>query len=230
MNDEPISRTLDAALLKPAMTRSEILEGLDLCLRFNTRTACVRPCDIALAREHLKGSRVGVCAVLGFPHGDQLAASKADEARRYVDLGVDEIDMVANYGYALSGLWEDVQADIAAVTAITVPANIPLKVIFETSQLDLDTIRRLVEVCIAAQAQFVKTSTGFTGEGASEEAVRLMIETAAGRIRVKPSGGIRDQATARHYLGLGAHRLGVGYTSVPAICGDTEQPASTTGY
>lgn len=219
MSNPPLARALDAALLKPEMTRAEILEALDLCLRHNTRTACVRPCDIVAARERLDGSEVGVCAVLGFPHGDQLSVSKADEARRYVDLGVDEIDMVANYGHARSGLWEEVTADIAAVTAITKPAGVPLKVIFETACLDPDAIRRLVEASVAAGAQFVKTSTGFGGGGATEEIVGIMLATAAGRIKVKPSGGIRDAATARRFLGMGAHRLGVGHTSVPVICG-----------
>lgn len=213
-----LNRYLDAALLKPEMTLEEVRDALRLCLRYNTRTACVRPCDIGIAREMLAGSEVGTCVVLGFPHGVQLTESKADEARRYVDMEVDEIDMVANFGRVRSGEWDLVEADIAAVTAVARPAGIPVKVIFETAQLDAGMISRLVGACIRAKADFVKTSTGFNGPGATEEAVRIMLEAAAGRIEVKPSGGIRDAATARTFIEMGAARLGVGYTSVPALC------------
>jgi deoxyribose-phosphate aldolase len=215
-----LNRTLDAAILKPEMSRAEVESALQLCLSYNTRTACVRPCDIALARERLAGSEVGVCVVLGFPHGDQLPQSKADEARRYVAAGVDEIDMVANFGWARSGDWEAVEADIAGVAAVTRPAGVPLKVIFETTHLTGDEIRALVAASIRAGADFVKTSTGFNGPGASEEAVKVMVEAAGGKIKVKPSGGIRDAATARKYLAMGARRLGVGFGSVPALCDD----------
>lgn len=230
MSDESISRYLDAALLKPSMNRNEILEGLDLCLRYNTRTACVRPCDIAVAKRHLSGSEVGVCVVLGFPHGDQLTISKADEAKRYIDLGVDEIDMVANYGWARSGLWDEVRHDIGSVAEVTRSAKIALKVIFETSQITAETVRGLVEASVSGGAQFVKTSTGFTGEGASEEVVRIMLETAAGRIKVKPSGGIRTAEQARTFLEMGAHRLGVGYLSVPVICSGLSAVEENSGY
>ncbi len=230
MTMQPLNTYLDAAILKPEMSRAEVEAALDLCLKWRPFTACVRPCDIALARERLAGSGIGVCVVLGFPHGDQLSASKADEARRYVAAGVDEIDMVANFGWARSGDWEAVAADIAAVTAVTRPAGVPLKVILETALLQPDAIRGLVEAGVRAGADFVKTSTGFNGPGATVEAVRLMLEAAAGRIKVKPSGGIRDAATARAYLAMGAHRLGVGYSSVPALCGGDPGTVAPGGY
>jgi deoxyribose-phosphate aldolase len=225
-----LNRYLDAAILKPEMNRKEVESALDLCLRYATRTACVRPCDIDLARQRLAGSKVGVCVVLGFPHGVQLSASKADEARRYVAAGVDEIDMVANFGWARSADWKAVEADIAGVAEATRAAGIPLKVIFETAQLQPAEIVELVEAGIRAGADFVKTSTGFNGQGATVEVVQLMLDTAKGRIKVKPSGGIRDAATARRYIAMGAQRLGVGYGSVPALCDDSGAPAAAADY
>ena len=216
-----LNRTLDAAILKPEMSQAEATEAIRACIALNTYSVCVRPCDIALAQQLCEGTDTAVCVVLGFPHGDQLPASKADEAHRYIELGVDEIDMVANYGWIRSGDWDAVQADIAGVAAQTKAAGIPLKVIFETAQLKPEQIRAMVEVCIAAGADFVKTSTGFNGEGAKVEDVKLMLETAAGRIKVKPSGGIRDTAGAQAFIDLGAHRLGVGWTSCEAICTGT---------
>jgi deoxyribose-phosphate aldolase len=226
--NEPLSRYLDAAVLKPELTRSEAGAAIHDCVRFHARTACVRPCDIVSAKRICQGTGTGVCVVLAFPHGTALPESKAEEARRYLSLGADEIDMVANYGLARSGLWDDLRADIAAVTCLTRPAGVPLKVIFETSQHDLPTIRRMVDICIEAGADFVKTSTGFHGEGATDEVVRTMLEAADGRIKVKPSGGIRDRARAEALLAMGAHRLGVGWTSCEAICAGG--PAASGSY
>lgn len=220
---------LDAAVLKPEMTREEAEGEIRRSVALGVRTVCVRPCDIALAREICAGKETGVCVVLGFPHGSQLTASKADEARRYVDAGVDEIDMVANYGWARSGLWDLVRDDIAAVVEVCKPAGVPLKVIFETAQLEPEVIAPLVEACVAAGADFVKTSTGFNGAGASDEAVAAMVAAAGGRILIKPSGGIRDRERALALLAMGTHRLGVGSSSCEAICCGSG-PASGGGY
>ena len=103
-----------------------------------------------------------------------------------------------------------------------------MKVIFETSQLTTEEIVKTTEVCVAAGADFVKTSTGFYGEGAQEEDVKAMLETAAGRIKVKPSGGIRDKARAQLFIEMGVHRLGNGSTSTKAICEGLENKGS--GY
>jgi len=220
---------LDAAILKPETSREEFKKAAQTCIAHQTWSICVRPCDIPPARELCAGTDTKVCVVLGFPHGCQLPESKADEAKRYTDAGVDEIDMVANYGWTRSGFWDKVEGDIAAVTAETDAARVPLKVIFETHQLDQESIRRLVEISISAKADFVKTSTGFNGEGAREDDVKLMLETAAGRIKVKPSGGIRDAARAQMFVDMGVHRLGVNWSSCEAICsGSTAE--SSHGY
>ncbi|TVR52049.1 MAG: deoxyribose-phosphate aldolase [Spirochaetaceae bacterium] len=223
-----INRYLDHAILKPEMTRAEVVEAIELGLRYAVYTVCVRPCDIPLAVGMCAGSTTGVSCVLAFPHGDTLSAVKSDEARRYIEAGANEIDMVVNYGYVKSGLWEAVTADIAAVTDVARPAGVPVKVIFETAQLSLDEIRKTTECSIDARADFVKTSTGFGGDGATEDGVRAMLETAAGRIKVKPSGGIRDRARAEMFIGMGVHRIGNGYNSTAAICGDTA--ATGDGY
>lgn len=215
---KPLNRYLDAAVLKPEMTQQEAAEAIRACIALKTFSVCVRPCDIALAQSLCQGSETKVCVVLGFPHGDQLSASKADEAARYIELGVDEIDMVANYGWANSGDWEALRQDIAGVASQTTAAGILLKVIFETAQLEAETIARLTEICIKAGADYVKTSTGFNGGGAKVEDVQLMLDTAAGRALVKPSGGIRDAASARRFIEMGAARLGVGWNSCAAIC------------
>ncbi len=226
---KPLARYLDAAILKPETTREELNSALKACIALDVWSVCVRPCDIEVAKALCAGSSTKVCVVLGFPHGCALPESKADEARRYIDLGVDEIDMVANYGWAKSGEWEKVQADIAGVVAVCKPAGVPLKVIFETAQLDAAQIKKLTEICIDAGANFVKTSTGFNGEGAREEDVKRMLDTADGRIQVKPSGGVRDAARAQMFVDMGVHRLGVNWSSCEAICSG-EGTVSGSGY
>ncbi len=216
MND--INRYLDAAILKPETTRAEMIEALQICIRLQTYSACVRPCDIEAAQELCKETDTKVCVVLGFPHGDQLSESKAEEASQYIKLGVDEIDMVVNYGLAKSGDWDAVKKDMCSVSSVTKPAEVPLKVIFETAQLAPSEIIRLVELSVQAGADFVKTSTGFNGEGAKDSDVQLMLNTAAGRIKVKPSGGIRDFARAKELVDMGVHRLGINWSSAEAIC------------
>jgi len=213
-----INRYLDAAVLVPGTTRNEAVTAIETCLKLNTYSVCVRPCDIELAQSMCNGTETAVCVVLAFPHGVALTSSKVDEARRYVDLGVAEIDMVSNYGWAASGMWDAFRKDVSEVAAVTKSANVALKVIFETSQLEDETIAPMVERCIEAGADFVKTSTGFNGEGAQDRHVKLMLETAKGRIKVKPSGGIRDRERAEKLIRMGAHRLGVNWAACTTIC------------
>ncbi|OGV42822.1 MAG: deoxyribose-phosphate aldolase [Lentisphaerae bacterium GWF2_49_21] len=213
-----INRYLDAAILKPETTRKETIAAINECLKYKTMTACVRPCDIELAKSMCKGTDTFVCCVLNFPHGNDSSDAKQAEAELYVKKGVVEIDMVANFALAKSAEWKLYEEDIRVVSSVTKKAGIVLKVIFETCYLSIDEIRLCTKAAIAAEADFVKTSTGFGTGGATDEAVRAMLETADGKIKVKPSGGIRDYARAKSFIDMGCHRLGVNFSSVAAIC------------
>ena len=216
---QPINRYLDHAVLVPQMPREEVIASIQLGIDHQVKTVCVRPCDIDLAVKMCAGSQTEVSCVLGFPHGTHCTESKAAEALLYCKKGVAEIDMVANYSWIRSGLWDEVRSDIKAVVDVAHAHKVLVKVIFETSQLTSEQIGKATEISIEAGADFVKTSTGFNGEGASEEAVACMLKTANGRIKVKPSGGIRDAERAMLFVNMGADRLGVNGTSTPAICG-----------
>ncbi|EDY81268.1 deoxyribose-phosphate aldolase [Verrucomicrobiia bacterium DG1235] len=227
----PINRYLDHAVLKPDLTVAEATDAIQLGLKYEVRTVCVRPCDIELAQRMCEGTTTDVCVVLGFPHGTNLTATKVAEAKEFARLKVAEVDMVANYGRICSEDWEYVKADITAVVEALKPSGIPLKVIFETSTLTNEAICKVTEVCIEAGADYVKTSTGFNGAGATVEGVQAMVETAAGRIKVKASGGIRDIEQAKAFVNMGCDRLGVGFSSSPAICdGDKVEPADPSVY
>lgn len=225
---EQINRYLDAAVLKPELTRDESIAAIKESIRWKTKTVCVRPCDIELAKRLCAGTETGVSCVLAFPHGCTTTAVKAFEAADYIGLGVDEIDMVANYGMIRSGAWDYVEADIRAVADVCNAAGVPLKVIFETCWLTAEEIAKTTEICVAAKAAFVKTSTGFSTGGATAEAVKIMLDTARGRISVKPSGGIRTREQAIQYVEMGAQRLGTNYTaSETLVTGDSgADPAS----
>ena len=228
MTVQHINRYLDHAILKPELSRQEAIEAIQLGIDYKVRTACVRPCDIELAAEMCKGTETEVSCVLAFPHGCTTSLVKADEARRYIEAGTQEIDMVVNFGFVRSAMWDEVVADIGAVTGVAKPAGVLVKVIFETAYLTLDEIKRTVVCAIDAGADFVKSSTGFAGEGATEEKVQAMLDAAQGRVQVKASGGIRDRARAEMFVKMGVMRIGNGYTSTKAICEGVGQ--STANY
>ena len=222
-----IARYFDSAILKPEMTPEQVEAAIKESISFDSYSVCVRGCDIDLAVRLTQGTNTVVSCVLDFPYGYSGVETKRAAARDYASRGVKDIDMVMNYGAARGGAWDVVEAEVRAVVEEAHKQGVIVKVIFETSQLNLDQIRRATEVCIAAGADFVKTSTGFNGGGATVEAVQAMLETAKGRIKVKPSGGIRNYETAKMYVDMGVDRLGIGYSSCKAIC---EGSTSTEVY
>jgi deoxyribose-phosphate aldolase len=207
---EFVAKMMDHAVLKPAMTDDDIRSNAAMCAAKGVGDLCVRPSDAALAAALLKDTETTVAVVVGFPHGASRSEVKALEARLAIEDGADELDMVMNIGKFLSGDFACVQRDIEAVVAEARPRGVTVKVIIESCLLTLDQVAAACEIAIAAGADFVKTSTGFNGEGATPEAVEVMLNTCAGRAKVKPSGGIRDWERAVMFLEMGVHRLGVG--------------------
>lgn len=228
MNRLPINRYLDYAVLKPEMTMDEIKDSIQTGIDYDVRTICVRPCSIELAEKMCSGTNTDVSCVLSFPHGQDILEIKTIEAQKYIDLGTKEIDMVTNYSYIRSHMWDEVIADINAVSKITGKNNILLKVIIETSTLSLEEIAMATKMCIKAEADFVKSSTGFNGAGAAKEGIQTMIDNARGIIKVKASGGIRTIEQANMFIDMGCERLGVGASSAIAIC-DGENAAEKNG-
>ena len=210
---EKVAATIDHAVLKPSMTDEDILQGCRLGKKYQVASVCVRPSDVAAASRELAGSGVKVSMVVGFPHGANRSEVKALEARLAIQDGAKELDMVMNIGKFLSGQYDYVRDDIRAVVNEAKPHGVLVKVIFESCFLTLEQVAKATELSIEAGADFVKTSTGFADGSATPEAVATMIKTTAGRIKVKPSGGIRDYAKAVAFLEQGADRLGVGATA-----------------
>lgn len=201
-----IANYIDHTLLRPEATRPEFARLCDEALEYNFHSICVPPHMVTFARQALKNSAVKVCTVVGFPFGYNITATKAFEAKRAVDQGAHEIDMVLNISALKSGEAQLVQDDIQ--TVVHAAQGRLVKVIFETGYLSAQEIRLAGELSLAAGANFFKTSTGFGSRGASAEDVSLLVDIAQGRVGVKASGGIRDTAAALKMISLGATRLG----------------------
>ena len=212
-----IARYIDHAVLNPAMTPEVVRAAIQLGIDNDVYSVCVQPRDIETALAMCKGTNTLVSCVLDFPHGCGGAAAKRAAARLYAEMGVQEIDMVMNYGAAKGGDWAAVREEIFGVVEEAHARGVLVKVIFETCELSEDCIRQGVDVCVDVGADFVKTSTGFAAKGATPEAVMTMVSQAAGRVRVKASGGIRTLEDARAYVEMGAERLGVGFSTVPKL-------------
>ena len=207
-----VAATVDHAVLKPELTANDVRDAAEMCRARGVCALCVRPSDVALARDVLAGSATKVCAVIGFPHGANRKETKALEARLALEDGAVELDMVMNVGQFLSGHYDLVQQDIEAVVAEAHAANAIVKVILETCLLTKDQIAEACRIAQRAGADFVKTSTGFAAGGATPEAIAVMIETVGDTMQVKASGGIRDWSGAVSYLEQGCARLGIGST------------------
>ena len=208
---------IDAAILQPNLTQQAVQTALARCLEMEVFSVCVRPCDLVMARQICCGRPTKIGTVLGFPHGLQLTKTKLAETQQLIALGAQELDMVANYAWALSGEWAAVESEIQEIARMTRAANVILKVIIETAQLNAEHLQKFVEICHRAGADYLKTSTGFNGAGAQYNEVRMLVEFAAGAIKIKASGGIRDHASAQKFIDLGVSRLGISWSNCAAI-------------
>jgi len=201
-----LNRYIDHTLLSPRATEREILKLCQEAITYDFYSVCVNSCYVSMAKEALKNSRVKVCTVVGFPLGAMSTEAKVFEAKNAVDQGASEIDMVLNIGYLKSQNYVAVLKDIADVKRSI--GLTPLKVILEISELSKNEIVRACEICLDANVEFVKTSTGFSKSGATLTAVKIMKKSVRGHIKIKASGGIRDYETAIKYLDHGADRIG----------------------
>ncbi|WP_022881972.1 deoxyribose-phosphate aldolase [Gryllotalpicola ginsengisoli] len=205
-----VARYIDHTLLKPEATHADVAALVAEAIELGTYSVCVSPSMLPV--EVPLEADLKVAVVCGFPSGKHSSTVKAVEAAEAVKLGADEIDMVIDVGAAKEGRFDAVRSDIAAVRAAA-PRPIVLKVIIESAVLSDDEIVAVCRAAVDADADFVKTSTGFhPAGGASEHAVWLMRETVGPDFGVKASGGVRTIEQARAMIAAGATRLGVSGT------------------
>ncbi|MBI1247655.1 deoxyribose-phosphate aldolase [bacterium] len=227
---EDLAKMIDHSLLHPTMTDAELEAGCQAAVKYGVASVCIKPYYVARAAQLLEGSGVLVGTVIGFPHGSNLTEVKRYETELACRDGAVEIDMVINVGKALSGDWDYVQKDIEAVCEESHKHGAKVKVIIENDYLanggaglDGDGIKRkLCQICEAAGADWVKTSTGFgfikqpsgqySYQGATEHDLKLMRETCSPSVQVKAAGGVRDLPGLIRVRELGASRCGASAT------------------
>jgi len=207
-NAGSVASMIDHTLLRPDASRADIDKLCREAAEFHFATVCVNPAWVALSARLLRNTGVGVCSVVGFPLGATTPDVKHYETRRAIFDGASEIDMVINIGALKSGDLHLVERDISAVVNPCREAGAICKVIIEAALLTDDEKVAASTLAKAAAADFVKTSTGFAGGGATVEDVKLMRETVGPEIGVKASGGIRSKEDAEAMVEAGANRLG----------------------
>ncbi len=201
-----INKYIDHTALKPTTTERDIIDLCTEAKKHQFYAVCLSSCYVPLAKELLSRSSVKICTVVGFPLGTSSTETKAFEAKKAIQDGADEIDMVINIGLLKSKNYVGVFKDISEVKNAI--GRIPLKVIIEISELSKNEIIKVCEICLDAKADFIKTSTGFSKSGATLTAVKIIRKTVKDQAKIKASGGIKDFETAQKYIEAGADRIG----------------------
>lgn len=216
-----VAKMIDHSLLNPTMTVSDFRAGIELAIAYEVASVCIMPFYLKSCAEMLLGSGVKASTTIGFPHGGHTTEIKRAEALRAIDDGCEELDMVVNVSQVLSGDWEYVEQDIAAVVEVTHAAGQKVKVIFENAYLNDQQKIRLCEICTRLGADWVKTSTGYAPSGATSEDLKLMRQHAGEKVQVKAAGGVRDFDTLLQVRELGVTRCGASRTG--EILGEARQ-------
>lgn len=200
-----ILSTVDHTLLSQGATWEEIRAVCDDGMKYRAASVCIPASYVRQAKEYV-GDKLAVCTVIGFPNGYSTTAAKCFETEDAVRNGADEIDMVINIGWAKDKKWDALLEEIRAVKAAC--GGRVLKVIIETCLLTGEEKVKLCEIVSNSGADFIKTSTGFAGGGATREDVALFAKHVAPHVKIKAAGGISSLQDAEDFIRLGASRLG----------------------
>lgn len=203
--EKKLAQYVDHTLLAQTATWEEVRRLCDEALLYQTASVCIPPSYVKQAKAYL-GDRMPVCTVIGFPNGYNTTAVKVFETKDAVQNGADEIDMVINLGWVKERNYTAVREEIQAVREAC--GGRLLKVIIETCLLTEEEKADLCRVVTEAEADFIKTSTGFAGGGATFQDIMLFAEHIGKNVKIKAAGGITSLEDAEKFLSLGASRLG----------------------
>ena len=203
-----LAARIDHTLLRPDCTEAQIAQLCQEAAAHGFASVCVPPCYVAFATEQLAGTNVPVCTVIGFPLGYAASKVKFKEAEVALYDGAHELDLVINISALKSGRTGAIQAEILDLADLCHVHQSLLKVIIETALLTEAEIELACQLCVAGEADFVKTSTGFASRGASVADVELMRRVLPENVRIKAAGGIRTREAALALVAAGADRIG----------------------
>lgn len=205
---KPFNKYFDHTLLKADATQKEIARLCKEAIEYDFYSVCVNPCHVFTAKKLLAGTDVKVCCVAGFPLGASEAGIKLAEAESACKNGAEEIDMVINIGAIKDGNFNQAEDEIHKIAKACHEHGALLKVIIETGLLTKEEIPVACNIAEKCKADFVKTSTGFSGTGADTESLKLMKDSVSDNISIKASGGIGNLKTAIAMIEAGADRIG----------------------
>lgn len=197
----------DHTLLKQTATFDEIKKICDDGLEFKTASVCIPPCYVKQAKEYVKKS-LKICTVIGFPNGYNTTSVKVFETEQAIKDGADEIDMVINIGELKAKNYNYIQNEIIEINKVCKKYNKLLKVIIETCLLTEEEKIKMCEIVTNANADYIKTSTGFSTNGATFDDVKLFKRYVGKNVKIKAAGGISSLSDAEEFIKLGAERLG----------------------
>ncbi|MGE0885619.1 MAG: deoxyribose-phosphate aldolase [Blastocatellales bacterium] len=215
---EQFAKTIDHSLLQPQLTEADVVAGCQLAARYHAASVCVKPYHVRLAAKLLADSDVLVSTVIGFPHGSSTIETKLAETRQALDDGAVELDMVINYGQLRSGHADYVGREIKSICDLAHERGAKVKVIFENAYLTDEQKITACKLCDEAEADWVKTSTGFAPTGATLADIKLMRANVSERVQVKAAHGVRTLAAALEMIEAGVTRIGA--TATAAMCDD----------
>lgn len=201
-----LSKFIDHTLLKADASKEAIVKLCSEAKEYDFKSVCVNTCNIELCKEQLSGSNVLVCCVIGFPLGAMSTQAKIFEAKDAIDKGADEVDMVINIGRLKDNDLDYCTNEILRIKQTI--GNKTLKVIIETCLLSDEEIEKACNCVLNGKADFVKTSTGFSTNGATFEAVALMKKIVGDKCYIKAAGGVRSHDDMLKMIELGADRIG----------------------
>jgi deoxyribose-phosphate aldolase len=231
---QEIASMIDHSLLNPIFTDEDIINGCKIADQYQVATVCVRPSDVKLADQLLRHSKVKVSTVIGFPHGTTTTLAKLAEAQEAIENGCEELDVVLNIGKMKSGNYDYVSRELKAIIEAAHARDVKVKIIFENAYLTKEEIKKATLICNALKPDWIKTSTGYAGGGATDEDLIIMRTHADQDIQVKAAGGVRTLERAIEVKKLGCTRIGATATKaiLDAISGQGLSPesGSTTNY
>lgn len=208
MKVERLNKCIDLTYLKPDASRQRIEQLCADAIEFDVFSVCVPPYFVQQAARILEDYPVKVCTVIGFPYGYDATQVKAEAIKKAVGDNVDEIDVVANIAAIKSGDWSFTMNDADSMARLALMRNITVKWIIEMNLLTEEEIRKVCDIAVKKEVNFIKTGTGTAGDGVTTDDVRLLRSLVPPSTQIKASGGIRSREQAIALLEAGANRLG----------------------
>jgi deoxyribose-phosphate aldolase len=199
---------IDHTVLKADCNKQAIETLCNEALAHNFMAVCVPPYFVGIAQKLLEESEIKVATVIGFPMGYSAIPAKVEEIKRAIIDGVDELDVVVNISAIKNGDWAHVRNEVDSITRAAHLKGKIVKLIFETELLTNDEITQLCALCSEIGVDFVKTSTGFNGDGVKVNTIKLLRSHLVDQIKIKASGGISSREDAEKLIAAGANRLG----------------------